>query len=195
MDIQDIKEECNALIDEVLKLQEADKSLDLQIEALQEEINLLNNPQPGIPEEDKKLEAAENGTLNGEEAEGAGDWEKEDVPPETEEPGETSQTLAEQEAAAGGDTEKARDKESLENIPPARDSPGLTQDEENRLAGQMMLLSGKEARELVIVYEKSSGLQKARDLARTIGMILLMTAVSAAAVLLLYYGVERGVFF
>ena len=227
MEIEDLKAECNFLIDEIEELQKTEDSLDLRIQALRQELNFLRNPPAIGAGECEALEIQEN-----QEQSGAKPMhpklgpplfpnditeETKQEPPKTvlirdqkeerataEERGQASALVSniangealeeepsaleeQEEESAEENPAEGQDKESQEAFLSTRDAPGLGKDEEDRLANQMRLLSGKEGRELVIVYEKSAGLQKAEDLIKAGCMIIFMLAIVAAIVLFLYY--------
>lgn len=217
MDIRKLKEECNQLIDEILELSGLEENLDNQILQLEQEIALFGLGKDGmlepemaddpVPEYVPEFEL-ELGVEFGSESEPEFELERETEPefgleremePEFESETEAEPEL-EKECDQNREPETAYGKEMQENLEECaetevsepKEKPELQPKSEEILRNQVALICDNPEKDIVIVYEKSAGLQKVLDVIKTLFFIIIMILFVAAAVLLLYWQFEKG---
>ena len=211
MDIQDLKTECNSLIDEVMRLQKIDRELDLEIKKLQEEIGQRTEavreeqevsltesaeiPEEDIPEpagkeqqEPAEILVQEIPELNEPEPEhpDLGDMEVLVTEPDESE-ADVPEDSEEMAPEPGPEKPDSIEDAGTESFSLEQEAPGLPPKEQQLLAEQVSLLSGGTGKDIVIVYEMQDRGRGAKNVAKTMLFIISLLAFAAAAVLLLYY--------
>uniref|UniRef100_UPI004055F260 hypothetical protein n=1 Tax=Acetatifactor sp. TaxID=1872090 RepID=UPI004055F260 len=208
MSINDLKVECNSLIDEAMRLQKKEHQLDLQIEKLEEQIQFLINNMLEKDEVDKQ-EVAEANPLCSDDKQGECEppeivfpekleqYPEEQIRPilKIEDQMILDQQLEEEKTPPDNAMEKVESVLPAEkkNISLKEEAPRLPAAEEEQLMRQVSLLAGENNKDIVIVYEASAAAQRLKDIMKSIFLLIVMLLLIAAAALLLYYAFTKGV--
>lgn len=191
MDSQELKEECNRLIDRVIILQKKDRELQELTEGLLEEKErLLSQPLKPIKEEGAGSDSSQ-GTEGGQGPNDGHELEESRLQayPAKAGPEENRQPLLDGSLdascdAAGGGLAEAEKTSAEVPAPAGHAHPPLPEAEEDGLKRQMALLQGD--KEIIVVYGRSGVSEALKNLLKAGAYILSILFLTVAAAALLY---------